>query len=124
MAAKRQIETRLRDLINKIGMPSGSFPENYTLHSPRNFYTNASAQLGWNQETQTVLGRWSKNSVMPDHYTRCSGVLELQLRKDISDRIGKGWEPAKSFTLANAPAPESSHYGRQDTSVSLKYTVN
>ena len=119
MATKRQIEARLRELIHKVGVPAGKTPDAYTLHSPRNFYTNASSQLGWSQETQTVLGRWSKNSVMPDHYTRSTGVLELQLRKDISDRIGKGWEPAKSFNIANAPAPESSHYGRQDTSASL-----
>ena len=117
VAAKRQIEARLRELVHKVGGPPGVFPESYTLHSPRNFYTNASAQLGWSQETQTVLGRWSKKSAMPDHYNRSTGVLELQVRKDISDRIGQGWEPAKSFSLSQAPAPVSSHYGRQDTSL-------
>ena len=54
---KKQIEQRLREMIFEIGTPSGTTPENYTLHSPRNFYTNGAGQLGWNNEAQTILGR-------------------------------------------------------------------
>ena len=114
-APKRQIEQRMRELIHKVGVPSGHQANSYTLHSPRNFYTNAGAQLGWNIESQTVLGRWTKSSTMPEHYTRGTGVLELQLRRDISERIGSGWEPAKSFQISNIPPPSTPHHGRQDT---------
>ena len=54
---KRQIEQRMRECIFEIGVPSGTRAEQYTLHSPRNFYTNGAGQLGWNLEAQTILGR-------------------------------------------------------------------
>ena len=106
---------RLRDIIYEVGVPSGVIADNYTLHSPRNFYTNSANQVGWSLESQTVLGRWSKNSKMPDRYIRSNGSLELQLRTDIANRIRKGWEPVGKFQIPNPPPASFQHFGRQDT---------
>ena len=114
-ARKKMILQHLRDTIHMVGVPSGMAPDSYTLHYPRNFYTNSASQVGWSLESQTVLGRWSKNSKMPDRYIRSNGSLELQLRSDICDRTRKGWEPVGKFQTPNPPPFSSQHFGRQDT---------
>ena len=114
-ASKKMVLERLREIIHDIGVPSGLTADNYTLHSPRNFYTNSANQVGWSLESQTVLGRWSKNSKMPDRYIRSNGSLELQLRTDIANRIRNGWEPVGKFQIPNPPPSSFPHFGRQDT---------
>ena len=117
-APKRQIEKLMRDVIFKIGVPSGKNSENYTLHSPRNFYVNGASQLGWTNESQTILGRWSKNSKMPEHYCRSSGALELQIRNDLASRVRKGWEPKGKHQIPMPPPASNPHSGRTDTTLS------
>ena len=112
---KKQMEQRLHEVIFTVGVPSGSRAEHYTLHSPRNFYTNGAGQLGWNQEAQTILGRWKKNSIMPEHYSRSSGTLELQIRADLADRVRKGWEPKGKNEIPMAPPANVPHACRLDT---------
>ena len=112
---KRQIEQRMREYIFDIGVPSGTRSEQYTLHSPRNFYTNGAGQLGWNLEAQTILGRWKKNSIMPEHYSRSSGSLELQIRSDLANRVRKGWEPKGKNEIPMAPPASAPHASRLDT---------
>ena len=114
-APKRQVEARFRRLLADIGIPDHVDVLKYTLHSPRNFYTNAADQIGWSTESQTILGRWSKNSKMPHHYLRSKGTRVLQLRHDLAERIRLGWEPVGSHQIPNPPPASSSHSSRQDT---------
>ena len=55
-APKKQVEKMLRETIFEIGVPSGTTSGSFTLHSPRNFYVNGASQLGWDTESQTILG--------------------------------------------------------------------
>ena len=118
-APKRQVESRSRQLLTSIGIPDHTDVMKYTLHSPRNFYTNGADQIGWSTESQTILGRWSKNSKMPEHYLRSKGTRELQLRHDLSERIRLGWEPVGSHQIPNPPPASSAHSSRQDTHLSV-----
>ena len=117
-APKRQIEERFRKLLHEFGVSIDDTAK-YTLHSPRNFYTNGADQIGWSSESQTILGRWSKNSKMPEHYLRSKGTRELQLRHDLGERIRLGWEPVGSHQIPNPPPASSSHSSRQDTHLSV-----
>ena len=87
----------------------------YTLHSPRNWYTSVAAQLGWDTKAQTTLGRWGHNSLMPNHYNRQKGTIELSARNDVVDRVIAGWTPASEGpTIIQPPPAQTTHALRAD----------
>ena len=94
LANRTTVQNRMRDLISEQKLlPEGADINEYTLHSPRNFFTNATSLLGFPEQDQTILGRWSQHSRMPFRYTRAIATKELEMRRNVIDRISKGWAP-------------------------------
>ena len=116
-ASKEAATVSLHKFIEMAGVPPGTAPYEYTLHSPRNFYTNAASQMGWGEEAMTVLGRWSPGSSMPSRYVRSNGTQELNLRRDVINRIRGGWEPAREGESTRPPIPLDSNAARHDPPV-------
>ena len=103
-AKKYLVQKIFRELLKESGEQS---PEKFTLHSPRNWYVTVAAQLGWSRKAQTTLGRWGHKSMMPDHYNRQKGTIELAIRNDVVSRIKQsGWTPA---TGIGVPPPSHPH---------------
>ena len=111
-ATRAEVTSAFRNMIRKSGDPS---PDIYTLHSPRNWYTSAAAQLGWTCKAQTTLGRWGDESKMPNRYNRQKGTVELSVRADIVSRVRDGWTPADDkATIQKPPVPKKRHALRAD----------
>ena len=94
IANRTTTQNKLREcLTSEKLIPEEMSVLDYTLHSPRNFFTNATSQLGFSEQDQTILGRWSPNSRMPLRYTRSVPTKELNMRRTVIDRINEGWTP-------------------------------
>ena len=110
-AKKYHVVKVFRELLKQAGVLD---PSKYTLHSPRNWYVTVAAQLGWGRKAQTTLGRWGNRSVMPDHYNRQKGTIELAIRNDVVSRIkDSGWTPSTGLGIPGKP-PRAKHYLRHD----------
>ena len=113
IAKKANILKVFRRMLTNAGETAAS---KFTLHSPRNWYTSAAAQLGWDIKAQTTLGRWGQNSAMPNRYNRQKGTVELSVRNDVVGRVHDGWQPvSEDARIDQPPPPRSAHALRADT---------